>query len=119
MEVAGTEGQTIPSADFLTKFQESSITQNKDGGYTVKFPWRQDHALLPTNFGIAERRTRSLARKLKQTPELLKIYGNIIHVAEQERRDLLRRYFYQWKCALHSSSCGSKGFFHKSNQNSL
>ena len=89
MEAAGTEGQTNPSADFLTKFQESSITQKKDGGYTVKFPWRPDHAPLPTNFAIAERRTRSLARKLKQTPELLEMYGNII--AEQERRGFVEK----------------------------
>ena len=39
---------------------------------------------LPTNFAITERKTRSLACKLKQTPELLEMYGNII--AEQERR---------------------------------
>ena len=45
MEAAG--------ADFLTKFQQFSITQKKDGGYTDKFPWRLDHAPLPTNFAIA------------------------------------------------------------------
>ena len=81
MEAAG--------ADFFTKFQQFSITQKKDGGYTVKFPWRPDHGPLPTNFAIAERRTRSLARKLKQTPELLEMYGNII--AEQERRGFVEK----------------------------
>jgi len=89
MEAAGIEGQTNPTVDFLSKFQESSITQEKDGGYTVKFPWKQDHPPLPTNFAIAERRTRSLARKLKQAPELLEMYGNII--AEQERRGFVEK----------------------------
>ena len=83
MEAAGTIDQTNHRADFLTKFQESSITQEKDEGYTVEFPWGPDHTPLPTNFDIAERRTRSLARKLKQAPELLEMYGNII--AEQEK----------------------------------
>jgi len=35
------------------------------------------------NFALSERRTRSLVHKLKQVPELLEMYGNII--AEQER----------------------------------
>ena len=36
---------------------------------------------MPSNHGICEKRTRSLARKLSQTPDQLKTYGNII--AEQ------------------------------------
>jgi len=49
-----------------------------DGGYTVKFPWRQDHAPLPTHYAISERWTRSLANA-----RIMEMYGKII--AEQEK----------------------------------
>ena len=72
---------TIPkSTASLTNNQQiadyinSSIRHQADGSYVVKY----NHPYLPPNRGICEKRTRSLARKLAQTPELLKIYGNII-----------------------------------------
>ena len=42
------------------------------------FPWKTDHPPLPSNRGVCEKRAQSLARKLAQTPELLKTYGAII-----------------------------------------
>ena len=74
---------------FLQQYQKSSISREPDGGYTAKFPWKYDHAPLPTNYAICERRTRSLARRLKQVPELLEKYNNII--AEQERRGFIEK----------------------------
>jgi len=64
IETACTGGHTNQSAEFIANFEEKSITRELDGGYTVKFPWRQDHAPLPTNYAISERRTRSLAHRL-------------------------------------------------------
>ena len=74
---------------FLQQYQKSSISREPDGGYTAKFPWKYDHAPLPTNYAVCERRTRSLARRLKQVPELLEKYNNII--AEQERRGFIEK----------------------------
>ncbi|XP_006825219.1 uncharacterized protein LOC102808985 [Saccoglossus kowalevskii] len=48
----------------------------ENGRYTAGLPWRQDHPLLPTNFRIAEKRTRAMTRKLP--PHLLQTYDGII-----------------------------------------
>ena len=74
---------------FLTAYLNSSVHQNPDGSYIVGFPWKNDHPPLPSNRGICERRTRSLARKLAQTPELLKTYGDII--VDQVKRGFIER----------------------------
>lgn len=63
---------------FLWQYQKSSIACEPDGGYTAKFPWKYDHAPLPTNYAVSERRTQALARCLKQTPGPLEKYNNII-----------------------------------------
>ena len=89
IETTGIEGHVNPRADFTAKFQESCITRERDGGYTVKFRWKQDHAPFPTNYANSERRTRSLAHRLKQTPELLEMYGSI--KAEQDKRGFVEK----------------------------
>ena len=73
---------------FLQDYQGSSITRNSDGSYSTKFPWK-DSLSLPTNYGNCIRRTCSMVRRLAQTPELLKSYGNIID--EHERRGFIER----------------------------
>ena len=74
---------------FLQDYQGSSTTRNSDGSYSAKFPWKEDSPPLPTNYGNCIRRTRSMVRRLAQTPELLKSYGNIIR--EHERRGFIER----------------------------
>ena len=54
-----------------------------------KSPWKTDHPPLPSNYVVCERQTRVLTRRLGQTPELLKVYGDII--SEQERRGFIDR----------------------------
>jgi len=56
-------------------------TPIKDNQISSHICWKPYHPYLPSNSGICEKRTRSLTRKLAQTPELLKTHGNII--AEQ------------------------------------
>ena len=65
------------------------ITVQPDGTYSLRFPWKEDHPVLPSNYSVCYRRTRSLARRLAKTPELLKQYGRIIE--EQERRGFIER----------------------------
>ncbi|XP_032227965.2 uncharacterized protein LOC116611657 [Nematostella vectensis] len=55
-----------PEKNFLTNYQATSITRDEDGTYIAGFPWKEEHAPLPTNFSICERRTRATARRLHQ-----------------------------------------------------
>ena len=58
-----------------TSFINCSVRRDSDGSYIVGFPWKTDHPPLPSSHGVCEKRARSLARKLAQTPELLKTYS--------------------------------------------
>jgi len=46
------------------------ITYQQNGSYSLKFPWKENHPPLPTNYNVCNRRMRSLARRLAQTPDL-------------------------------------------------
>ena len=77
-------GTIAKSSAFLANDQRiadyinSSVRHQSDGSYIVQFPCKHNHPYLPSNRGICEKQTRSLARKLARTPELLQTYGNII-----------------------------------------
>ena len=75
--------------DPLLEYQETSITRERDGGYVAAFPWKKEHPPLPTNYEVCKRRTRSMARRLAKTPDLLKTYGEII--ADQEKREFIEK----------------------------
>ena len=79
-ESAGTLPTTESYSDnqFLASYLKSSVTCQPDGSYIVKFPWKDNHPPLPSNQHICEKRARSLAHKLSHTPNLLKLYGEII-----------------------------------------
>ena len=74
------------SSKFLQEYLHNSVTQQPNGTYVVKFPWKPNHPPLPTN---KLRRARSLTRKLSRTPEILKIYNSIIE--EQLRRGFIEK----------------------------
>ena len=68
---------------------QSSIICQSDGSYNLRFPWKEDHPPLPSNFSVCEKRLRSLARRLAHTPDILQAYGDII--SEQETRGFIER----------------------------
>ena len=68
----------LSSTQQPTSFINCSVHRDSDGSCIVGFPWKTDHPPLPSNRGVCEKRARSLARKLAQTPELVKMYGAII-----------------------------------------
>ena len=84
-----------PTADnpdnniLLQQYMKSHITIRSDGSYSLRFPWREDHPSLPSNYFICSKRTISLAHQLSKTPELLKAYGIIIK--DQEQRGFIER----------------------------
>jgi len=90
IEAVGTETNT-PTSDltFLQCYQQSCVSQNSDGIYVAKFPWKENKPHLPSNFATCERRTCALVSKLKKTPELLKVYNNII--TEQEQHGFIEK----------------------------
>ena len=77
------------SRDHFTDDYLASIVQEDSGSYVVKFPWRDNHAPLPSNFKICERRTRALVRRLNNMPDLMRAYNDIIK--EQERRGFIEK----------------------------
>ena len=85
---------TMSSADTMTNaffqhYMQTHITAQPDGGYSLRFPWKEGHQPLPSNYTVCSRRTRSLAHRLAKTPELMKHYGKIID--EQERRGFIEK----------------------------
>ncbi len=78
LEATGTEVENNVDKKFLDDYSEHCITRLQDGSYCAKLPWKESHPPLPSNFNICWRRTRSLAYRLSQTPELLRIYNGII-----------------------------------------
>ena len=78
-----------PDAKFLQQYMDTHITLQPDGAYSLKFPWKDNHPLLPSNYAVCARHTRSMAYRLAKTSKLLQVYGAIID--EQERRGFIER----------------------------
>ena len=92
LETAGTEPQKKDSTNadqkFLETYSQNYITRLEDGSYCARFPWKGNHPPLPSNFSNCQQRTRSLAHRLAQTPNLLQLYDSVI-------KDQLQRGFIQ------------------------
>ena len=58
------------------KFTEEITT--KDDRYEVSLPFKENHEIIPDNFSVSEQRLGSLLKKLKNQPEVLQEYDNII-----------------------------------------
>ena len=83
---------TFPITKNSDRFMDtylSSITRQENGSYVVRFPWKEDHAPLPSNYEVCKQRTRSLFHRLASTPDLMRTYDQIIK--EQERRGFVER----------------------------
>ena len=90
VEAAGiTQLKEDPDKQFLRSYMQSSIICQSDGSYNLRFPWKEDHPPLPSNFNVCEKRLRSLVRRLAHTPDILQAYGDII--SEQETRGFIER----------------------------
>ena len=90
VESSGISPHTMENNDdFLKTYMQSSITRQPDGALSLKFPWKEDHPSLPSNFSVCAKRTRSLAQRLAKSPELLQMYGQII--ADQEHKGFIEK----------------------------
>ena len=75
--------------EFLHKYMATKIAVQPDGAYSLKFPWKDSHPPLPSNYTVCYRRTRSMVHRLAKTPRLLKMYDSIIK--EQLTRGFIER----------------------------
>ena len=90
IESAGTQPTANnPDEQFLQSYINTSITCQQNGSYSLKFPWKENHPPLPNNYDVCNRRTRSLARRLAQTPNTFKMYSDII--SDQLSRGFIER----------------------------
>ena len=74
---------------FRNTYVNSCVERLPDGSYKARFPWKESHPPLPTNYTTCSHRTRSLAHKLALTPTLLNKYTAIL--ADQEHRGFIER----------------------------
>ena len=63
-----------------------------DGRYSVTWPWKHDKSDLPDNRGLAIGRLKSLIRRIKTNPELVRQYGDII--AKQLKQGVIEKVHY-------------------------
>ena len=89
IESTGTLPTVPKDSDRFMDTYLSSITRQENGSYVVRFPWKEDHAPLPSNYEVCKQRIRSLVRRLASTPDLMRTYDQIIK--EQERRGFVER----------------------------
>ena len=69
-------GICTPEKSVYDEFAGS--VQFKEGRYEVALPWKEDHAPLPRNYELCEKRLRGLLRRLQQEPTILQEYDTII-----------------------------------------
>ena len=86
-------GITPPGVDssrseFLENYHKNSIEKGDDM-YVAKLPWRENHPELATNYSAVLNRTRTTVRRLAQSPEMLKIYSEIID--DQVSQDFIEK----------------------------
>ena len=92
VETIGIDNNSKPmDSTFLQSYQQSSITQSCEGAYVARFPWQPDRPYLPSNFTICKKRLQTLMNKLQKTPNILRIYDDIIK--EQEARGFIERVY--------------------------
>ena len=53
------------------RYMRTHIATQPDGSYSLCFLWKESHPLLPSNYTVCSRCTRSLAPRLPKTPGLL------------------------------------------------
>ena len=89
LDVLGLEDH--PEGDQETVFEEfkEQSVQRPDGKYETSLPWKQGHATLPTNYDLAKSRFNSLMKKLKNQPDTLEAYHEII--VNQSKKGIIEK----------------------------
>nr|CDJ95673.1 Retrotransposon domain containing protein [Haemonchus contortus] len=67
----------------VSEFFEQTIQRRSDG-YYVRLPYKEGHDPLPSNKAIAMRRLHSELNKLRQQPEILRLYDKTIQDQKEQ-----------------------------------
>ena len=78
LETIGITDSSDVTDDDKALEQFNELICYRDGRYQVAWPWKCQNPDLPVNLDIVIGRIRSLARRLKGNPDLLKKYDDII-----------------------------------------
>ena len=75
LETIGIKDAQENQFNYMDHYRENCL-KFKDGHYSARLPWKDDHSALPTNYALAEKRTRTMIQRL--TPELRNTYNGTI-----------------------------------------
>ena len=75
--------------EVLRNFENTVTYSEEDNQYVVSLPWRTNHPPLPSNFGLALSRLKSLCRKFENDRDFMNQYSNVLK--EQEARGFIER----------------------------
>ena len=75
--------------EVLKNFENTVTYSEEDNQYVVSLPWKTNHPTLPSNFGLALNRLKSLSRKFQIDKDFMSHYSNVIR--EQETRGFIEQ----------------------------
>ena len=78
LEAIGITDSPVESDNEIARKKFSETLQYKQGRYTVSWPWKEDQPDLPENRTLALVRLKSLVSRMKNNPELIQKYDDII-----------------------------------------
>jgi len=84
LDTIGISGSPTVVDDDVALAQFQSTVRIVNQRYEVRWPWRDEVALLPSNYGLALGRLRTLGKRLMGDPQLLQQYSAIL----QQQLDL-------------------------------
>lgn len=73
----------IQNDESLSKTFINEIKQSKKGRYEINLPFKDDHAVLPDNFDLCNKRLKNKLRTLKQNLTFLKKYDQVFQEEKQ------------------------------------
>ena len=79
VESIGIIDNSKTSTDEMVSEKFKETIKFEDGRYQVTWPWKEDVPDIPVNRELALGRTKSSVARMKNKPELLKAYDNVIH----------------------------------------
>ena len=75
--------------EVLKNFENTVTYSETENQYIVSLPWKVNHPQLPSNFGLALNRLKSLCRKFETDNNFMTHYTNVLN--EQEVRGFIER----------------------------
>ena len=89
--IASSSSQEILDTEVIESFKKGL---SFDGSrYTASLPWKQEIGTIPDNYILCKGRLRSLLKRLRETPILLKQYDDVIKQQEADETPILLKQY--------------------------